>query len=470
MRRVNPVKAGVMAGVLLLGLALAQGVRAQTPPASQPLTEAEAKQRAKELFALAETEYRFGRFQAALADYQAALKLRHHPSIIFNVAQCYRQLKQHERALFYYKLFLADWERVYPGTRPPNEAEVQGHITTLEAAVKAAEQRAREAGARATGDLVLRDVPGGAQVFVDGVLRGAGPILAPISVPPGRHQVRVERQGYEAVVEEVLIAVGKAASLQVRLRKLVTVAVESTPEGAVLTVDGEERGVTPLRLSLAAERAHRLVLRKAGFRPLEEALTLPPREGTSASYSLEPTPERFGTRNENVSLEGGLAVGMGGRQGLAAGALALNLGTIKWRHVHWTVFTVGGGVGSGRWFTHLESRLAYPFRFGRRGQHQLRAGLGFGVLAVSVDDVTRAQLDLAWVQEKSTQYGGEGDGPFITLVLSPAVEYGYQTRGRTVFGGGFRALIPLTRSFDHGRDGSPAVGLLTLRIGWAYQL
>jgi len=95
------------------------------------------KAQAKALFKKAETQYRLGNFQQALDGYMAALKAAHHPSIIFNIAQCHRQLKNPEKALFYYKLFLSDWERVKPGASPPNRKEVDRRIGELTREVEA---------------------------------------------------------------------------------------------------------------------------------------------------------------------------------------------------------------------------------------------------------------------------------------------------------------------------------------------
>lgn len=437
-----------------------------TQPAVAPPTSQEARRRAKRLFARAETQYRLGHFAQALAKYQAALQFRHHPSIIFNVAQCYRQLKNTERALFFYKLFLADWERIYPGSKPPNEAEVFGHIAKLEALLRAAAARAQQPK-QGRGELLLKGVPAGAQVLVDGVLRGQGPISAPIATAPGKRLVRVERAGYEPWAQTITVVAKRRVSAAVHLHVLVNLGIDTHPSAATVFVDGTNRGWTPLRLTLPAERTYALELRKPGYATMKQSITLEPKETAQASYTLEPTRELFGTRDEWFALEGAFAVGAGGTSGFAAGGIAMNIVTLKWTYLSWTILTFGGGAGSDRWYTHMETRLGVPLRFGRRGQHQVRVGLGFGTLAVSLDDVTRARLEQAWLQQKGDG-GNEGDGPFLTLCLSPAAEYIYQTVGRTLVGGGFRALIPITRDVtNNGREGSPAVLLFTARIGWA---
>ncbi len=106
------------------------------------------KAKARELFKKAETQYRLGNFKEALGGYEAALKAAHHPSIIFNIAQCHRQLKAPEKSLFYYKLFLSDWNRQHPGKAPPNKAEVDARIAELTTQVETRKKAEEEAAAR----------------------------------------------------------------------------------------------------------------------------------------------------------------------------------------------------------------------------------------------------------------------------------------------------------------------------------
>ncbi len=107
--------------------------------------DAADKAKARALFKQAETAYRLGKFKDALAGYEAALKAAHSPTIIFNIAQCHRQLGDARKALFSYKLFLSDWNRKKPGTNPPNKKEVDSHIAALKAQVVEIEKMEAEA-------------------------------------------------------------------------------------------------------------------------------------------------------------------------------------------------------------------------------------------------------------------------------------------------------------------------------------
>ena len=156
----------------------------------------EALARAKALFRQGGTLYRLGKFNEALAKFEAAFKHAQRPSIVMNMAQCHRNLNNHRRALFYYKLYLSDWKRTQPGKPPPYEGEVKAHIARLRAKLSKGDQlqpgkQTRFALLWIQGILVAR-----AQVLVDDVHRAVSPLSRPISVAPGKHVVRVEAPGH----------------------------------------------------------------------------------------------------------------------------------------------------------------------------------------------------------------------------------------------------------------------------------
>jgi tetratricopeptide (TPR) repeat protein len=110
--------------------------------AGAPKAMAEADlPKARALFEKGEVRYRQGRFKEALAYYQAAQEIVRRPSMVLNVAQCYRQLGLLTKALFNYRLYLADWVRVNPDRTPPFQKEVKGHISTI---AETLSQRRRE--------------------------------------------------------------------------------------------------------------------------------------------------------------------------------------------------------------------------------------------------------------------------------------------------------------------------------------
>jgi tetratricopeptide (TPR) repeat protein len=141
----------------LLGLALC---------GSQSGAASGAEEQARALFAQARKAYGVADFGGALKLYTQAYQADPLPALLFDMAQCHRQLGQYERAIFFYHRFLIESH-----TRPANGDEVEEFIADLEkkqhakeeadkAEAEANRQRqldeARAAAARAEADAAAR--------------------------------------------------------------------------------------------------------------------------------------------------------------------------------------------------------------------------------------------------------------------------------------------------------------------------
>ncbi|HVZ72228.1 MAG TPA: tetratricopeptide repeat protein [Polyangia bacterium] len=83
------------------------------------------EQDARRLFQKAELSFNLGKFDEALADYQAAYQAKPLPGFVFNIAQCYRNLGNWERARFFYRRYLA----LEP--RSPNRHRVEDLVAEM---------------------------------------------------------------------------------------------------------------------------------------------------------------------------------------------------------------------------------------------------------------------------------------------------------------------------------------------------
>lgn len=61
---------------------------------------------ARERFKSAQLHYSLGEFEDAVKDFREAYRLRQEPAILFNIAQCYRQLRMWREAYFNYRQYL----------------------------------------------------------------------------------------------------------------------------------------------------------------------------------------------------------------------------------------------------------------------------------------------------------------------------------------------------------------------------
>lgn len=66
------------------------------------------KIKAKKLFDAAQGHYAVGRFEEALKDYSKAYELARLPGFLFNIGQCHRELKDYDRAIYFYESYLRE--------------------------------------------------------------------------------------------------------------------------------------------------------------------------------------------------------------------------------------------------------------------------------------------------------------------------------------------------------------------------
>jgi formylglycine-generating enzyme required for sulfatase activity len=148
------------------------------------------------------------------------------------------------------------------------------------------------------------DTPGlaGAEVSVDGALRGATP-LAAFEVEAGERELVVHAAGYEEHRAKLVVeGRGIEQALAVTLVPLPTpppgppppprpaiLSVSSDPAGARVSLDGSDRGETPLELRVEPGRPHTLRLAKTGYADAEIQLRL--RAGESREETLRLAPQ-----------------------------------------------------------------------------------------------------------------------------------------------------------------------------------
>ena len=128
---------------LILSMSLLAAVPALGARVSASEKAAAAKSRA--IYQQAQQTYDRGEIAKALELYLQAYEAKALPGFLFNIAQCHRQLRNYERAAFYFKRYLA----LAPNT--PNAQVVRDLIVEVEHKQNAAEElkRSEAAAARA---------------------------------------------------------------------------------------------------------------------------------------------------------------------------------------------------------------------------------------------------------------------------------------------------------------------------------
>jgi tetratricopeptide (TPR) repeat protein len=80
--------------------------------AASPAFAETARDRAKEHYDRGEAAFKLGRFEAALQEYAAAYELDAHPDLLFNIAQCHRNMQSWDRSIFFLERYLDEAEDV----------------------------------------------------------------------------------------------------------------------------------------------------------------------------------------------------------------------------------------------------------------------------------------------------------------------------------------------------------------------
>jgi TonB family protein len=142
------------------------------------------------------------------------------------------------------------------------------------------------------GSLSVETRPAGASISIDGELRGFSPAeVADLEL--GAHEVRLSLQGHRTQVRSVEIVAGAAASLSIALEPMESEATtgivdfSSEPAGAAVSVDGEQRGVTPLEGVELAPGEHAVAMELRGYQPWSGSVQVEAGVGAQVAATLE---------------------------------------------------------------------------------------------------------------------------------------------------------------------------------------
>lgn len=114
------------------------------------------------------------------------------------------------------------------------------------------------------GELVVMTEPGDAVVEVNGDILGTTPLSA--NVPAGKLLIKIRKEGYETEWRTLYLAAGDRQIPEVKLRPLHgLVVINSTPQGAAVSLGDVFAGNTPLTLHSINRGTHRARLVLSGF-------------------------------------------------------------------------------------------------------------------------------------------------------------------------------------------------------------
>ena len=116
----------------------------------------------------------------------------------------------------------------------------------------------------AMSTLAVQSNPPGVPIFVDGIERGMTP--ARVSLTPGSHILELRGRGVPRVIPVTLTAGAELSQYLEFLEGPSTgqISIQSEPAGATVTVDGVQRGVSPLTVAELTPGEHQVVLQGQG--------------------------------------------------------------------------------------------------------------------------------------------------------------------------------------------------------------
>ena len=142
------------------------------------------------------------------------------------------------------------------------------------------------------GPAVLRieTEPAGATVLIDGADAGRSPVALP-SVRPGVHMVRVSSEGYAPAALTLEIKHGEAPPpLRFVMEPLTAkLRVHSEPPDALVRLDGQPIGTTPLESSSLAPGHHEIRLERRGYAPAAQKIEARAGDTVEVGLQLERT-------------------------------------------------------------------------------------------------------------------------------------------------------------------------------------
>ncbi len=138
------------------------------------------------------------------------------------------------------------------------------------------------------GTLIIVSYPEEAEVYLDGNYQGKAKITIE-DVLTGTHQVMLKKKGYHEEQRAVEVIYQETSTLEVTLKeKPGSLLVLSSPQGATVYLDDENRGVTPLTLSFVPPGEHTVKLTREGRGTHRETVTIRGEENTTVHVALSP--------------------------------------------------------------------------------------------------------------------------------------------------------------------------------------
>ena len=155
----------------------------------------------------------------------------------------------------------------------------------------------------ASGTVDVQSEPAGAEVTVNGIVRGVTPLRVS-GIPKGRATVKFKLEGFEDEVRELAINAGDVQTLQIAMKGVPgTLHLVSVPEGARFYVNEEARGKGPLTLTGLAPGDYAVRVELDGFGTATKTITIANGGSVREEFRLSNVMGRLEVRTDPVGAQ-----------------------------------------------------------------------------------------------------------------------------------------------------------------------
>jgi hypothetical protein len=401
---------------------------------------------AREHYKAGEQLYDQGKYEEAIAEYEAAYHLKPHFDTLYAIAQAYERLLEFGQSVYWFERFLRE---------APPDAKDREIVTNRLRVLRGLPAR-----------ISITSIPERvhARVSDDQGHHFEGDTPAMFKVPAGRYEITLAQPGWESESYQVDAQIGQPYFYQYRLkRSTAPVSIFTRPRGARVFVDERLLGETPFAGDIEVGK-HRLLLEHKDYpwhreqldihasRPikLEITLTRPIRSGRTelvlasmvyggavgvmlvGAATAKDYPE--GQLEFHQTPNGELAYTLAAAAGLGAGFLASFLTTGEGIKVGHSSLIIGGGAWGTSLGTSLglalDAKAQYIFAMALAG---MGVGLTGGAMIARWGDTSPGDAALV----NSGGLWGTAAGALMaqSVFRNPSsVEYGYFLLGGTGLG------------------------------------
>jgi hypothetical protein len=311
--------------------------------------------------------------------------------VLYNVGLCERRLYKYGDAVKNLESYLSQGGARVPKDRRDAVARELAEIRALTAIVTVT----------VTGDP--------ADVTIDGEAVGSSPFRDPFLLGPGKKVFRATREGEQPAekTEEIISGTQVTVTLspKPKVTEQATLTIESSPKGAIITIDGKLAGTTPLSVALDPG-GHLVVAEASGYETYSQEVALA--EGQKRDLQVILDAEVVAT-SRPFPVAGLVVGGIG--LGAIAGSVALNLSAQAASREVTEFFQTGGTWDSrlAKLETDGQSAEAWSIVVGVAGGVALTTGVILTLITVTSEpsEEPTATLFLTPLPEGGA-YGGVG--------------------------------------------------------------